>query len=203
MCFNIQRYLSAPQAVAEKRASRSATAAQKELDRALAAREAERNIASVQLERVRMQMAECTRPLQYAAASVLFSLDALGEKLESAWGRRVFGQRSRFSPPEEQHVTFALRSMKLKQPLAYKLDPEGIARLDVEPVNRAHWVETWLAMEPLLDRIESIILTKPHLNEPVKLSGLERFFNLGRSWEEGFGSAGTIYTLVEAWMRQW
>ena len=58
-------------------------------------------------------------------------------------------------------------------------------------------------MEPLLERIESIILTKPHLNEPVKLSGLERFFNLGRSWEEGFQSAGTIYALVEVWTRQW
>ena len=126
-------------------------------------------------------MAECTRPLQYTAASVCFSLDALGEKLESVWGRQVFGQFSRVSPPEEQHVTFAFRVLNsnLKHPVAYKLDPEGIARLDVEPVNRAHWVETWLAMEPLLDRIESIILTKPHLNEPVKLSGLERFFNLG------------------------
>jgi hypothetical protein len=55
----------------------------------------------------------------------------------------------------------------------------------------------------LLDHIESIILTKPHLNEPVKLSGLERFFDLGCSWEEGFGSAGAIYTLVEVWTRQW
>jgi hypothetical protein len=209
--FNIQLHLSAPQAVTEKRASRSATAAQKELDRELAMREAERNIASVQLDRVRMQMAECTRPLQYTVVSVSFSLDALGEKLESAWGRPVFGQRrTTFSPPEEQHVTFTLAhyffthgGSKLKQPVAYKLDPEGIARLDVEPVSRAHWVETWLAVEPLLDRIENIILTKPHLNEPVKLSGLEKFYDLGRSWEERFGSAGTIFTLVEVWTRQW
>jgi hypothetical protein len=153
-----------------------------------------------------MQMAECTRPLQYAAASVLFSLDALGEKLESAWGRQVFGTRKRLSPPEEQHVTFANRDLTVKQPATYKLDPEGIARLDVEPVNRAHWVETWLAMEPLYERIESIILTKPHLNEPEKLSGLDRFFKgPGPSWEE-FGrreSVGTIYTFVAAWMRQW
>ena len=164
-----------------------------------------RRRASVQLERLRTQMAGCTRPLQYTVVSVAFSLDAFGKKLELAWGRQVFGQRSRFSPPEEQHVKFAIRDLrlKLKQPLAYKLDPEGIARLDVEPVNRAHWVETWLAMEPLLDRIESIILTKPHLNEPVKLSGLERFFNLGRSWEEAFNSTGVLYTLVEAWTRQW
>jgi hypothetical protein len=88
--------------------------------------------------------------------------------------------------------------------VTYKLDPEGIARLDVEPVNRAHWVETWLAMEPLLDRIEIIILTKPHLNEPVKLSGLDKLFSsLGRSWEEGFGSVGAIYAVVAAWMRRW
>jgi hypothetical protein len=162
----------------------------------------------VQLERVRIQMAECTRPLQYTVVSVTCFLDALGEKLESVWGRQVFSlisQRKRFSPPEQQHVTFTFRDIKLKHPVAYvyKLDPEGIARLDVEPVNRAHWVETWLAMEPLLDRIESIILTKPHLNEPVKLSALERFFNFGRSWEDGFGSTGTIYTLVEVWTRQW
>ena len=176
---------------------------QKELDRELAAREAERNIAAVQLDRVRMQMAECTRPLQYTAAAVSFSLNALGEKLESAWGRQVFGPRHRFSPPEEQHVTFALHDLQAKLHVTYKLDPEGIARLDVEPVNRAHWVETWLAMEPLLDRIEIIILTKPHLNEPVKLSGLEKFFNLGCSWEEGFESAGTIYTFVAAWTREW
>jgi hypothetical protein len=123
-----------------------------------------------------------------------------------AWGRQVFGQRSRFSPPEEQHVTFTFAphgDSRLKQPVAYKLDPEGIARLDIEPVNRTLWIETWLAMEPLLDRIESIILTKPHLNEPVELSSLERLFNLGRSWEEMFRSAGTIYTLVEVWTRQW
>ena len=151
-------------------------------------------------------MAECTRPLQYTAVSVCFSLDALGERLESAWGRQVFGQRSRFSPPEEQHVTFAFAphgDSKLEQPVTYTLDPDGIARLDVEPENRTLWVETWLAIEPLLDRIESIILTKPHLNEPVKLSGLERFFNLGCSWEEGFESAGTICTVVAAWTREW
>jgi hypothetical protein len=67
-------------------------------------------------------------------------------------------------------------------------------------------VETWLAMEPLLERIEIIILTKPHLNEPVTLSGLDRFFSSpGPSWEE-FGrreSVGTIYTFVAAWIRQW
>ena len=68
--------------------------------------------------------------MQYAAASVLFSLDALGEKLESAWGRHVFGTRKRFSPPEEQHVTFEIRDLTVKQPATYNLDPEGIARLD-------------------------------------------------------------------------
>jgi hypothetical protein len=74
---------------------------QKELDRALAAREAERNIAAVQLDRVRMQMAECTRPLQYTAVSVSFSLDALGEKLESAWGReqQIGGSGGSLEPP--------------------------------------------------------------------------------------------------------
>jgi hypothetical protein len=42
--------------------------------------------------------------------------------------------------------------------VTYTLNPEEIARLDVEPENRAHWVETWLVMRPLLNRIESIIL---------------------------------------------
>ena len=46
------------QAVTEKRAARAATATQKELDRELAAREASRNIAAVQLDRVRLQMGE-------------------------------------------------------------------------------------------------------------------------------------------------
>ena len=150
-----------------------------------------------------MQMAECTRPLQYTVVSAATCLDQLGEKFELAWGRQVFGQRRHFSPPEEQHVTFALRELNMKIPVSYKLDLEGIARLDVEPENRAHWVETWLAMEPLLNRIESIILTKPHLNEPVKLSGLERFFNLGCRWEEGFESVGTIYIVIAVWARQW
>ena len=150
-----------------------------------------------------MQMAECTRPLQYTLASVAYCLDRLGQTLELAWGRQVFGQYVKFSPPEQQHVTFGFRDPKVEFPVTYKLDPEGIARLDGEPTNRNCWVETWLAMEPLLDRIESIILTKPHLNEPVKLSGLEKFFNLGCSWEEGFDSAGTICTLVAAWTREW
>jgi hypothetical protein len=176
---------------------------QKELDRELAAREAERNIASVQLDRVRMQMAECTRPLQYTLASVSFSLDRLGQTLELAWGRRVFGGYTKFSPPEEQHVTFRLRDPNVVYPVTFKLDPEGIVRLDVEPENRILWVETWLAVEPLLNRVENIVLTKPHLNEPIKMSGLERFFNLGRSWEEGFNSAGHLYGLVVAWTRQW
>jgi hypothetical protein len=46
------------QAVTEKRAARAAIATQKELDRALAARESERNIAAMQLDRVRLQMAD-------------------------------------------------------------------------------------------------------------------------------------------------
>jgi hypothetical protein len=176
---------------------------QKELDRELSAREAERNIASVQLDRVRMQMAECTRPLQYTVASVSFCLVRLGQTLELAWGRQVFGGYTKFSPAEEQHVTFGLRDATDVYPVTFKLDPEGIARLDVEPENRTLWVETWLAIEPLLDRIESIILTKPHLTEPIKLSGLDRFFNLGRSWEEAFSSVGILYALVEVWTRQW
>jgi hypothetical protein len=176
---------------------------QKELDRELAAREAERNIAAVQLDRVRMQMAECTRPLQYTLVSVSLSLDRLGLALESAWGRQVFGKYVKFLPPEQQHVTFGSRDPKVERPVSYKLDPEGIARLEGEPTNRTCWVETWLAMEPLLNRIENIVLTKPHLNEPIKLSSLDRFFNLGRSWEEAFNSAGEIYALFEVYTRQW
>jgi hypothetical protein len=49
------------QAVTEKRAARAAIATQKELDRALAARESERNIAAMQLDRVRLQMADYVR----------------------------------------------------------------------------------------------------------------------------------------------
>jgi hypothetical protein len=49
------------QAVTEKRAARAATATQKELDRALAARQSERNIAAMQLDRVRLQMADYVR----------------------------------------------------------------------------------------------------------------------------------------------
>ena len=176
---------------------------QKELDRELAAREAERNIASVQLDRVRMQMAECTRPLQYTLVSVSLSLDRLGQTLELAWGRQVFAKYVRFSPPEQQHVTFAVLDTKVEFPVTYKLDPEGIARLDGEPTNLNCWVETWLAMKPLLNRIENIILTKSHLNEPIKLSSLDRFHKLGRSWEEAFNSAGTLYGLFEAYTRQW
>ena len=176
---------------------------QKELDRELAAREAERNIAAVQLDRVRMQMAECTRPLQYTVSSFGMCLDRLGLALELAWGRPVFGKYVKFSPPEQQHVTFGLRDTKVEFPVTYKLDPEGIARLDDEPTNRNCWVETWLAMKPLLNRIENIVLTKPHLNEPIKLSSLDRIYNLGRGWEEAFNSAGTLYALFEVYTRQW
>ena len=49
------------QAVTEKRAARAATATQKELDRALAARQSERNLAAMQLDRVRLQMADYVR----------------------------------------------------------------------------------------------------------------------------------------------
>ena len=49
------------QAVTEKRAARAATATQKELDRALAARQSARNLAAMQLDRVRLQMADYVR----------------------------------------------------------------------------------------------------------------------------------------------
>jgi hypothetical protein len=49
------------QAATEKWAARAATTTQKELDRAIAAREIERNIVAMQLDRVRLQMADYVR----------------------------------------------------------------------------------------------------------------------------------------------
>ena len=56
-------------------------------------------------------------------------------------------------------MIFVPHTLKLEHIVTYTLDSEGIARLDVEPENRAYWVETWLAMQPLLNHVESIILT--------------------------------------------
>ena len=56
-------------------------------------------------------------------------------------------------------MIFVPHTLKLEHIVTYTLDSEGIARLDIEPENCAHWVETWLAMEPLLYRVESVILT--------------------------------------------
>jgi hypothetical protein len=198
------------QAVAEKRAARAATATQKELDRELAAREASRNIAAVQLDRVRLQMGEVARPLQYAAGALNYSLWFLGMEMSAAWGISVFGMPAEctFSPPTEPHTVVLdlskhIRSKAVINSLA--MDSEGIARLEAEPSWRERWVETWLSMEPFLNTIEDIIQTKAHLAEPVKISGLEKipFVELGRSWDEAFGSAGSLYLLVVMWVRQW
>jgi hypothetical protein len=198
------------QAVTEKRAARAATATQKELDRELAAREASRNIAAVQLDRVRLQMGEVARPLQYAACSLNFSLWYLAVEMSAAWGIPVFGipAEHTFSPPTEPHTVFLdinqhFRSNAVINSLA--MDAEGIARLEAELAWRERWVETWLSMEPLLTAIEDIILTKAHLAEPVKISVLEKlpFVELGQSWDDAFGSAGVLYQIVVAWVRQW
>ena len=54
--------------------------------------ETARNIAAVQLERVRMQMAENIRPLHYALAVVNGGVHALGAQLSLSWGCAVFGR---------------------------------------------------------------------------------------------------------------
>jgi hypothetical protein len=198
------------QAVTEKRAARAATATQKELDRELAAREASRNIAAVQLDRVRLQMGEVARPLQYAAAALNASLWYLGLEMSAAWGISVFGVPAEctFSPPTEPHTVFLNISQHFGSNAVINtlaMDAEGIARLEAEPAWRERWVETWLSMEPFLTAIEDIVQTKAHLAEPVKISVLEKFpfVELGQSLDDAFGSAGVLYQLVVVWVRQW
>ena len=58
-------------------------------------------------------------------------------------------------------------------------------------------------MTPLLTAIEGVILTKAHLAEPVKISNLDKMFELGCKWDEIFGSAGALYQLAAVWVREW
>ena len=205
------------QAVTEKRAARRSEALQRELDRELAAREVARNTAGVQLERVRLQMAECARPLQYSTGVVWLGMLRLGMEMSLSWGIPVFGFSSSLfaelviSPPAEKHTTVISAGKLMRRteiPInATELDVAGLARLEEEPAWRERWVETWLSMEPCLRTIEDIIITKAHLSESIKLAVLNRFpaFNgtLGSSWDEVFVSPGYLYQSVAVWIRQW
>jgi hypothetical protein len=128
---------------------------------------------------VRMQMAECARPLQYAAAIVSNSMWYLGIELSLAWGVPVLGvpgSQWSISPPTEPHTVFLsvtkMFSWAMKNggfPISTALSHEEIVRLQAEPEWRNRWTETWVSLEPLLKEIEDIIWTKAHLAEPVKL----------------------------------
>jgi hypothetical protein len=155
-------------------------------------------------------MGDVARPLQYAAATLSASLWYFGLEMSAAWGISVFGipAECTFSPPTEPHTIFLNISKNLRSNAvinSFAMDAEGIARLEAEPAWRERWVETWLSMEPLLTTIEDIILTKAHLAEPVKISVLEKlpFVELGKSWDDAFGSAGVLYQLVVVSVRQW
>ena len=54
--------------------------------------EAARNIAAVQLERVRMQMAENMRPLHYALSVVNHMVAALGAHLSMSWAAQCLAE---------------------------------------------------------------------------------------------------------------
>jgi hypothetical protein len=194
------------------RSTRAAHAAQKELDRSLAEREAARNIAAVQLERVRMQMAENIRPLHYAMSVVIHAVRALGTQLSLSWGCTVFGRDFAeivFAPPGDPHVVLIDESKLVERYsttiFEHTLGPEGLARLEADPADRRMWVECWLSLQPQLQAIETIVTTKAHLQEPVQLAELEKMFktSLGREWKKVYGSPGTVQCLVVAWLRQW
>jgi hypothetical protein len=204
------------QAVTEKRAARAAEALQRELDRELAGRESEPNIAAVQLDRVRLQMAECARPLQYAASIVGHSIAYLGLELSLAWDVPVLGvsgSESTVSPPAEPHTVLVTMTKQFSWvmknggvPINTALRQDEIARLQAEPEWRNRWTETWVSLEPLLKEIEDTIWTKAHLAEPVKLNSVTSTFPfraLGCSWEEAFVTPGVLYHYVAVWTRQW
>jgi hypothetical protein len=161
-------------------------------------------------------MAECARPLQYAAGTVNASMSYLGMELSLAWGVPVLGvpgSQCSVSPPTEPHTVLVnitkMFSWVMKNggfPISTALSHEEIVRLQAEPEWRNRWTETWVSLEPLLKEIENIVCTKAHLAEPVKLnSAIAKlpFTELGCSWEEAFISPGGLYQNVAAWTRQW
>jgi hypothetical protein len=165
-----------------------------------------------------LQMAECARPLQYAAGIVNNSLWYLGMELSLAWGVPVLGisagtSGGSISPPTEPHtvlqsvtktISWAMKNGGF--PISTALSHEEIVRLQAEPEWRNRWTETWVSLEPLLKEIEDIIWTKAHLAEPVKLNSVTSTFpyaEMGCSWEEAFVSPGALYHYVAVWTRQW
>jgi hypothetical protein len=175
--------------------------------------EAARNIAAVQLERVRMQMAENIRPLQYALMVVSSAVANLGAQLSLSWGCAVFGRDfadAVFVPPGEPHIAIVDQSKHLSTATRIfeaTLDAEGLARLEADPAARRIWVECWLSLQPQLQAIESIVMTKAHLQEPAQSSDLDAIvrgpMSLGREWQKVYGSAGNIQVVMVAWLRQW
>jgi hypothetical protein len=175
--------------------------------------EAARNIAAVQLERVRMQMAENIRPLHYALAVVNHAVSALGAQMSLSLGCAVFGRDFAdvvFAPPGEPHMVILDQSkMTVTGTRIFEatLDVEVLARLEADPAARQIWVECWLSLQPQLQAIESIVMTKAHLQEPVQLTDLEPIYrgslSLGREWQNVYLSAGTMQVLMVVWLRQW
>lgn len=161
-------------------------------------------------------MAECARPLQYAASIVHYTISYLGMELSLAWGMPVLGisgSECSVSPPTEPH-TVLLSSTKMVSwamknggfAISKALSHEEIARLQDEPEWRNRWTELWVSLEPLLKEIEDIIWTKAHLAEPVKLNSVTAIVpypELGCSWEDAFMSPGVLYQTVAVWTRQW
>jgi hypothetical protein len=161
-------------------------------------------------------MAECARPLQYAANIVGTSMHYLGIELSSAWGVPVLGvscSECVLSPPTEPHTVFLASTKQFTWlmkngglPISTALSHDEVVRLQTEPEWRDRWVETWVSLEPLLKKIEDIVCTKAHLAEPIKLNSAMAklpFTELGCGWEEAFMSAGAMCQIVVVWTRQW
>ena len=175
--------------------------------------EAARNIAAVQLERVRMQMAENIQPLHYALQVVVNAVLAIGAQLSLSWGCVVFGIDFAdvvFAPPGEPHIVIVDQSKAMVagfRLFGTTLDAEELARLDSDPTARRIWVDCWLSLQPQLQAIESIVMTKAHLQEPIQLTDLDSIFrgplSLGREWQKVYTSAGTMQNAMVVWLRQW
>jgi hypothetical protein len=170
--------------VLQARVAKNAEAAQKDLEQARVEQERGRELAAVQLERVRSQMGGVYRPvqtmLQQVDACAINMQHELGFEFNNVWGLK-FVRPFAFWPHLEvftrDHPPKSLATLKGSPYKKYS--PEDIALLE-DPAKRQVYIEAHAScIAPRYRDIAAILSTKSALMEPPPPSYLDGIYPAG------------------------
>jgi hypothetical protein len=182
--------------VLQARVAKNAEAAQKDLEQARVEQERGRELAGVQLERVRSQMGDVYRPVNamvmQADFCVVYMQRELGFELNNVWGFE-FVRPFALSPHVEVHTRdYSPKFLATLKGSPYKkYSPADLALLE-DPAKRQVYIEAHVScIAPRYRDIAAILSTKSALMEPPPPSYLDGVYPAARiDWTKFSG--GTL-----------